>query len=205
MPGAAPEFDDGFAGWTPEEIASDDRGRHQRQARDLARDLIAAQTEIAALKAEAKRLNDKECDYWAENAKRWQAANEQIDAMQARAVEAERSLAEALQLAEERLAHANALQSDWDNEMAGRMRLRMIFGAREDETMAAFIERITGGGDMCPPAVHESSWQWRPTARDTAFAPPFGTVRACTSCGCLIAGGPTTCVHCVRESSASCE
>lgn len=49
-----------------------------------------------------------------------------------------------------------------------------------------------------PPAVHESGWQWRPVTDDTAFAPPFGTIRACIDCGCLVAGGPTRCVRCAE-------
>ena len=45
--------------------------------------------------------------------------------------------------------------------------------------------------------VHERGWQWCPVTDDTAFAPPFGTIRVCRSCGCLVAGGPTACVRCV--------
>jgi hypothetical protein len=37
---------------------------------------------------------------------------------------------------------------------------------------------------------------WRKIDDDTAFAPPFGTIRACIDCGCLVAGGPTRCVRC---------
>jgi hypothetical protein len=47
-----------------------------------------------------------------------------------------------------------------------------------------------------PAEVHERGWQWRPTSDDTAFAPPFGTVRACLGCGCLVAGGPANCARC---------
>lgn len=49
-----------------------------------------------------------------------------------------------------------------------------------------------------PADVHESGWQWRPTDSDTAFAPPFGTIRVCRWCGCLVAGGPTACVRCAE-------
>jgi hypothetical protein len=48
-----------------------------------------------------------------------------------------------------------------------------------------------------PAEVHERGWRWRPTDEDTAFAPPFGTIRACRSCGCLVSGGPTACGRCV--------
>jgi len=42
---------------------------------------------------------------------------------------------------------------------------------------------------VVPVEVHECGWQWRPTTTDTAFAPPFGTIRRCRGCGCLVAGG----------------
>ncbi len=47
-----------------------------------------------------------------------------------------------------------------------------------------------------PQEVHDSGWQWRPTGKDTAFAPPFGTIRQCLMCGALVAGGPTVCRRC---------
>lgn len=49
---------------------------------------------------------------------------------------------EAERLAEERLAHANQLQADIEAEMQGRLALRKRLGAREDETMGAFLERL---------------------------------------------------------------
>jgi hypothetical protein len=48
--------------------------------------------------------------------------------------------------------------------------------------------------------VRESGWQWRPVDGDTAFAPPFGTVRACLDCGCLVAGGPARCRRCAADA-----
>lgn len=53
-----------------------------------------------------------------------------------------------------------------------------------------------------PAEVHERGWQWRPTSDDTAFAPPFGTIRACLGCGCLVAGGPTNCARCAAAMEA---
>lgn len=52
-----------------------------------------------------------------------------------------------------------------------------------------------------PTEVHESGWQWRPTQLDTAFAPPFGDIRVCLQCGCLVAGGPTACVRCATSAA----
>lgn len=50
-----------------------------------------------------------------------------------------------------------------------------------------------------PQEVHDRGWQWRPVSDDTAFAPPFSTVRACIDCGCLVAGGPTRCGRCAKD------
>lgn len=108
---------------------------------------------------------------------------------------------EAERLAEERLAHANQLQVDIEAEMQGRLALRKRLGAREDETMGAFLERLATMAGVIPVAVHERGWQWRQTDKDTAFAPPFGTIRQCRVCGCLVAGGPTACVRCAEEGA----
>jgi hypothetical protein len=105
---------------------------------------------------------------------------------------------EAERLADERLAHANQLQADIEAEQQGRLALRKRLGARDDETMVAFLERLATMAGVVPADVHERGWQWRPTATDTAFAPPFGTIRQCRVCGCLVAGGPTACVRCAK-------
>jgi hypothetical protein len=57
---------------------------------------------------------------------------------------------------------------------------------------------VKDGPGSVPADVHESGWQWRPTDDDSAYAPPFGTIRVCRVCGCLVAGGPTKCVRCVE-------
>lgn len=104
-------------------------------------------------------------------------------------------------VAEERLAHANQLQADIEAEQQGRLALRKRLGARDDETMGAFLERLATMAGVVPADVHERGWQWRPTGDDTAFAPPFGTVRICRVCGCLVAGGPTACVRCAEAGA----
>lgn len=114
--------------------------------------------------------------------------------------ELRRELAGATSLAEERLAHANQLQADLEAEFEGRQELRKRFGARDEETFSVFIERLAIMADAVPQEVHERGWQWRPTSPDTAFAPPFGTIRACRGCGCLVSGGPTACARCAKES-----
>ena len=83
---------------------------------------------------------------------------------------------EAERLADERLAHANQLQADIEAEQ----------------------QAVVG---VVPADVHERGWQWRPTATDTAFAPPFGTIRQCRVCGCLVAGGPTACARCAEAGA----
>jgi len=110
-------------------------------------------------------------------------------------------LAHVSTLAEERLAHANQLQADIEAEMQGRLALRKRLGAREDETMGAFLERLAAMAGVVSADVHEHGWQWRPTTTDTAFAPPFGTIRQCRGCGCLVAGGSTACVRCAEAGA----
>lgn len=110
-------------------------------------------------------------------------------------------LAHASTLADERLAHANQLQADIEAEMQGRLALRKRLGAREDETMVAFLERLATMAGVVPADVHEHGWQWRPTDADTAFAPPFGAIRQCRVCGCLVAGGPTVCARCAEAGA----
>lgn len=118
----------------------------------------------------------------------------EMDDWIARARDAER-------LADERLAHANQLQADIEAEMQGRLALRKRLGARENETMGAFLERLATMAGTVPVEVHECGWQWRPVTTDTAFAPPFGTIRQCQGCGCLVAGGPTACVRCAEAGT----
>lgn len=117
---------------------------------------------------------------------------DEMDEWIGRAVESER-------LAEERLAHARQLQADIEAEMQGRLALRRRLGAREDETMGAFLERLATMAGVVPADVHECGWQWRPVGTDTAFATPFGTIRQCRVCGCLVAGGLTACARCAEE------
>lgn len=44
--------------------------------------------------------------------------------------------------------------------------------------------------EITPPAVEIDP--------DTAYIPPFGTIRKCRGCGCLVAGGPTACARCAE-------
>jgi hypothetical protein len=110
-------------------------------------------------------------------------------------------LAHVSTLADERLAHANQLQADIEAEQQGRLALRKRLGAREDETMGAFLERLATMAGVVSAEVHERGWQWRPTGKDQAFAPPFGTIRQCRVCGCLVAGGTTACVRCAEAGA----
>ena len=54
------------------------------------------------------------------------------------------------------------------------------------------------GAGAVPVEVHERGWQWLPIDKKTAFVPPFGTIRQCRVCGCLVAGGPTACARCAK-------
>ena len=48
-------------------------------------------------------------------------------------------------------------------------------------------------------ALSAVAGQWRRVDDDTAFAPPFSTIRVCRHCGCLVAGGPTACNRCAES------
>jgi hypothetical protein len=63
------------------------------------------------------------------------------------------------------------------------------YGAYENETLAEFLKRLATKDTGQATA-------WVPVTDDTAFAPPFGTIRKCDVCGCLVAGGPTRCARC---------
>ena len=56
---------------------------------------------------------------------------------------------------------------------------------------ANVVHALLDGGD-----TPDGDDRWRRITDDTAFAPPFGTVRVCGACGCLVAGGPTRCGRC---------
>lgn len=88
-----------------------------------------------------------------------------------------------------------------------RLRERLQFDPggsdRIDELEQACIELRASNESMAmvPVDVHERGWQWRQTDKDAAFAPPFGTIRQCRGCGCLVAGGPTACVRCAEAGA----
>lgn len=117
-----------------------------------------------------------------------QCLREKLETRDADVAELRRELAHATQLAEERLAHAHQLQAEIEADQDGRMELRERYGARDHETFGAFVARL----------LHEGSWR---AVGDGAFASPFGTIRACHACGCLVAGGPTACGRCAAATA----
>jgi hypothetical protein len=72
---------------------------------------------------------------------------------------------------------------------------------QSDSAELAELKAATSKHGVVPAWVHECGWQWRPVSPDGAFAPPFGTIRQCRGCGCLVAGGPTACVRCAEEKT----
>ena len=90
------------------------------------------------------------------------------DVMQERD-EARKQLGEALINSEERLAHANQLQADIEEEQRGRLLLRERHGARDDETFGMFIERAIkerpAVGTTHPVAVADADQRAHPEAR----------------------------------------
>lgn len=63
------------------------------------------------------------------------------------------------------------------------------------------LRKQLGQTQEVPADVRERGWQWRPCSEDTAFAPPFGTIRQCKGCDSLVAGGPSNCLRCAREET----
>ena len=87
----------------------------------------------------------------------------------------------------------------WDDQPRGEIRpFAPIIDRARRVLAAAGPDPSAVEAGIVPVEVHERGWQWRPTGDDTAFAPPFGTIRACRSCGCLVTGGPTACVRCAE-------
>jgi hypothetical protein len=85
-----------------------------------------------------------------------------------------------------------------------------------DDVDLELIERWAGGAYRAatascetPPAqpsappADPGSAEWRRVSDDTAFAPPFGTIRSCIGCGCLVSGGPTACARCAAAPDST--
>lgn len=69
-----------------------------------------------------------------------------------------------------------------------------------EEEAAERAAELRSGREPVPQDVHDRGWQWRPVG-DGAFAPPFGTIRTCIDCACLVAGGSVRCGRCASPGS----
>lgn len=82
-----------------------------------------------------------------------------------------------------------------------------VYARRMDVVHAALMLTLADAPPPDPkPSVPQEPAEpvrdgWRKVDGDTAFAMPFGTVRQCIDCGCLVGGGPTRCVRCVKATS----
>ena len=93
----------------------------------------------------------------------------------------------------EELAAARRERDDWN------ARATALENERDEaRAEAAAAQGIVDGWGV-PPEVRDRGWQWRPSGSDTAFAPPFSTIRVCRGWGCLVAGGPTSCNRCAES------
>ena len=118
------------------------------------------------------RLGDKLRNATARAEER-EAARATLDALCLKVIaerdEARKQLGEALINSEERLAHANQLQADIEEEQRGRLLLRERHGARDDETFGMFIERAIkerpAVGTTHPVAVADADQRAHPEAR----------------------------------------
>jgi len=66
----------------------------------------------------------------------------------------------------------------------------------ESREMTEAAALLTGPTAAARVEVAEPDWH---AVDDGAFARPFGTVRKCIDCGCLVAGGPTRCGRCADD------
>ncbi len=58
-----------------------------------------------------------------------------------------------------------------------------------------------GGGDDQEPIRLALDACCAKASGDTGFMRPFGTIRKCRGCGCLVAGGPTACARCAEAKA----
>lgn len=94
----------------------------------------------------------------------------------------------------ERVGHLLDEMDEWIERAGEAERLA-------EERLAHVNQMQATMANVVPADVHEHGWQWRPTGKDTAFAPPFGTIRVCGACGCLVAGGPAACARCAEAGT----
>lgn len=93
----------------------------------------------------------------------------------------------------EELAAARRERDDWN------ARATALENERDEARAEAAAALEIADGHGVPAEVRDRGWQWRPSGNDTAFAPPFSTIRVCRGCGCLVAGGPTACNRCAES------
>lgn len=77
------------------------------------------------------------------------------------------------------------VEGDWTDDEIGQL----VEAYRADAQRT--VDRIREGGRAALLCVDTID-------KDTAFARPFGTIRRCRVCGCLVAGGPTACTRCAE-------
>jgi hypothetical protein len=76
----------------------------------------------------------------------------------------------------------------------------VLLSIDSSQTIARLADAIERGEHDPGRPVAEPCGGWT-VLRDGAFASPFGTIRKCIDCGCLVAGGPTRCGRCARDAA----
>ena len=88
-------------------------------------------------------------------------------------------------------------EAEWNSDQAFGERALREMQERDNKAkeiglaVLAVLNRVEPGGPT-----------WRVSGGDTAYASPFGTIRVCRACGCLVAGGPTACGRCAAATVA---
>lgn len=170
---------------------TEDRDRQKGLIRELAMERDEARKEVERLRAALGEALLAVHDHvpqafpgapqrqlWVEKMDRW-------DALLAAAPAASEPTAAGEQV--RRLCHFRP--GAWLSSPAYSLAVDTLIAAGERSSRQSSREEV-------PAEVHERGWQWRPVSSDTAFAPPFATIRVCRGCGCLVAGGPTVCMRC---------
>lgn len=68
------------------------------------------------------------------------------------------------------------------------------------DTLVAFANACRAAASGALASADSGAWR---VVDDGAFASPFGTVRKCRECDCLVAGGPTACGRCSAPAPAA--
>ena len=113
-------------------------------------------SELKAVRLELSRLAKDDESIIATERARAEEAERRLRAKEMELKQAHEAVGAATREAESALAHRNQLQADLEAEWSGRAELRKRHGARDDETMGAFIERLAAANARAEEAERQA-------------------------------------------------